>query len=516
MANFNPYSNYGYVALIKQTTSAAIKPTNYLRVIKESLTAKFGLQTINEVAGERERNIRSIQGKIEVDGDIELYIEPKMFGHLGRSLFGAPTSQTVATGLYRHVFEVTDTTRLYTFDVQPGDAPWVNRFFGAQITKMSITREDNAMKCVATVAPTKAFINARVTTAASSGTSLDVDQTSGLTTADTLLVISKADGYTTVAELTISAVNSETNLGVSTIGASIAVGDLIKIKRATVTASSYNQDNPLQFHNGSTVYVGADIDNTTEEAKEDFVVEVMNEVEPRFTSGITEVSRYPNEVLTKGYSANGKITKFYNNESKLDKLRKNEKIGVRFFMQGQAAVTANSATKARSNWGSGNGFYVEAATAGKAGNDLNITFVVNTTDTLSASKSGNNILVRLANATAANNTGTLIAAALDALSGVDAAANGTGAETFTAAEANVNLGFRSSGTNVVGADASTKPYLQFDFADARLGEYFPNNSENELVMEDIPLTFYVDSDGSNDQRKNWSSRMFLVNGVSSY
>lgn len=516
MANFSPYSNYGYVALIKQTTAAPIKPTNYLRIINESFTPKFNVQVINEVAGERERNIRNIQGNIEMEGEIEFFLEPKLAGHFLRSLAGAPTTQTIATGLYRHVFEITDTTKLYTFDVQAGDAPWVHRFYSAQITKLNVTREDNAIKCTASIMPTKAFIAARVTTAASSGTALAVDQTSGLTTADTLLVIDKDDGYTTLAELNISSIGSETALTVSTIGVSIEVGDLIVIKRATVTASSYNQDNPFQFQNGSSIYTGADIDNTTEEAKEDFEVELMNDVEARFVSGITESARYPTEILTKGYSATGKVTKFYNDESKLDKLRKNAHFGVRFYMQGQTAVTANSATKARSNWGSTNGFYVEAATAGKAGNDLNITFVVNTSDTLAASKSGNNILVSLANTTAANNTGTLIAAALDALSGVDAAANGTGAETFTAAESNVNLGFRSSGTNVVGADASTKPYLQFDFASAAIDPYFVNNAEDDIVTEEIPLTFYVDSDGSNNQRKNWSSRVFLVNGVSSY
>lgn len=85
-------------------------------------------------------------------------------------------------------------------------------------------------------------------------------------------------------------------------------------------------------------------------------------------------------------------------------------------MQGETAIEANSAVAASSTWGSGTGFIVTAATAGKAGNDINVTLVVGSTDTLSATQTGNNIVVNLANATASKNTGTLIAAAIDALS----------------------------------------------------------------------------------------------------
>jgi len=116
---------------------------------------------------------------------------------------------------------------------------------------------------------------------------------------------------------------------------------------------------------------------------------------------------------------------------------------------------------------------VTAATAGKAGNDINVTLVIASSDNLSATESGNNITVFLANTTASKNTGTLIAAAVNALTAVNAAAVGTGATQFTAAEDNATLGLKSSGTNVVGRDASEKPYLQFDQADARIDTYFP-------------------------------------------
>lgn len=136
-------------------------------------------------------------------------------------------------------------------------------------------------------------------------------------------------------------------------------------------------------------------------------------------------------------------------------------------------------------------------------------------DTLAATQSGNNIVVSLANSTASKNTGTLIAAAIDALSLVVGTAEGTGATQFTAAVDNQNLGFYPGSTNVVGRDASEKPYLQFDNAAAKIDTYFPGGSEDDILMEEIPVTFYMDVETATNPKK-WSSRVSLVNSVSSY
>lgn len=136
---------------------------------------------------------------------------------------------------------MTDTPKTFTVDIKPADAPWVHRYFGVQITAIAIEPDDNKIKCTVTLAPRKAFIVSRVTTAVSSGTALAVDQTAGLTTADSILILNKADGFTTKATLTISAIPSDTSLTVSTIGVSIAVDDLVVIKKASTV--TYNQDN---------------------------------------------------------------------------------------------------------------------------------------------------------------------------------------------------------------------------------------------------------------------------------
>lgn len=520
MSNFAPYSNFGYASLIKETTEATVPgiPTQYFRIVSESLSATFGNQEINEISGNRERRQRSIQGQNEAGGDITMFVEEKMIGHFLRSIFGAPTTQTVvASTSYRHVFEVSNSPKTYTIDLQRADAPWVHRYFGVFFTTMEFKKEDNGIQVTITCMPRKVFQNARVTTAASSGTTLLMDQTAGIHADDTILVLDKADGFTTIATLTVTTVDSATQLTVSTIGVQLDVNDIVVISADTVVDSDYVQNDPFQFMNGTQFLTGADIDNTTEVKLEDFSLTLAGEVEPRYGSGPNESDRFPYDMPIKGYTAEGSMTKFYDSERYLDIARKNAKFPLRTLFWGAAAISANSAVAAYSNWGAtANGFRITAATAGKAGNDINVTIVVNTIDDLAVSESGNNVLISLANTTASENTGTLIAAAVNALTIVNATAEGTGAETFTAAESNVNLGFRSTNTNVVGVDASQKPYLQIDFSSAILGEFSPNNEEDNIIPQEIPFTVYKDTDSTNNQRKNWSTRVFLYNSISAY
>ena len=130
MTNYSPYSTYGYLGLVKEATAGtAVTPTSYLRILSESLSANYAHQDINEIAGDRERRQRSIENKVEIGGDIQFFVEPKMIGHFLRSVFGAPTTQTLTASVaFRHTFAVSDTPLTYTIDVQRADAPWVNRY----------------------------------------------------------------------------------------------------------------------------------------------------------------------------------------------------------------------------------------------------------------------------------------------------------------------------------------------------------------------------------------------------
>lgn len=518
--SFSPYSNFGYLILKPEAVEGvAEKPTIPVRVTDNSINAMYGHQDINEIAGERERRISHVEGQNEVTGEVEFFVEPQAIGHFLRSLFGAPVTQTlVAATSFRHTFNVTNTPKSYTFDMQIGDAPWCHRFFGLIISKLSFSKDDNAWKCTAEAMGRKAFTSARVIDSVNSGTTLTLDQTAGLTTSDTILILDKADGVTILKELTIASIDSETQLTTSTIDVQLDPDDMVVIKSAEILPSDYLQSDPFVFLGGSQIYVGEDIDNTSRECKEDVELDLMNEIEARYCSGLDKEARFASDLIIKGYTAEAKVTKFYNSESYLDKARANDEFGFRILMQKEVAISANAAVKARSYWGTGNGFYVEAATAGKEGNDFNVTIVLNDTDDLAASVSGKNVLIELANATAAKNTGTLIVAIVTALTGLDAAVQGTGAQEFTAAVINYNLGDTVSGATaaVVGRDASEKPYLEFNFAAAMPDNFELSPSEDEIVTQEVPLLFYKDVNAAKIQRKGWSTKIRLVNSIASY
>ena len=522
MSNFSPYADHGYCALIKEAAAGdPLTPTTYMGFQSESIMPSFNVKPIQSIAGDRVRHVRSVPNKVEISGDLEFYVEPKTIGHFLRALFGVPIAQTlVASESYRHVFAVSDTPKTYTIDIQHGNAPWVHRYYGVQISKLSFTQDENVLKCVASLVPRKAFINTRIKTEVTTGTTLTVGQTAGLVVGDSILVLKWEDGYTTVEEHLIAAIPTTTTITTTaTIVVTIEVDDIVVIKSAT---PSYSQDLELVWHGGGALYAGADIDNVTAENKESFEISFENETQQVWYGGLLEADRYPGDVLTKGFSGGGNLSRFYDSESNLDRMRENAKRAMRFLFQGETALGTQAVVKASSTWGAtANGFKIEATTGGKAGNDYNVTLTINDTDDLAASISGKNILVELASTTASKNTGTLIAAAVDALTGVTGTAEGTGAEQFTVAETNQNLGFRvtsagaEAGTNVVGRDANEKPYLQFDMADIRLDSYFPNTAENNILMEEIPFTLYKDT-RSGDQKKNWATRIFLVNDVTVY
>ena len=96
MPNFSPYSSFGYLALIKESTAGdAVTPDTFVGILSESIVPEFAITPVQTIAGERERNVRSIPDKIEIGGDVEFYIEPKTIGHFLRALFGAPTTQVL-------------------------------------------------------------------------------------------------------------------------------------------------------------------------------------------------------------------------------------------------------------------------------------------------------------------------------------------------------------------------------------------------------------------------------------
>ena len=137
---------------------------------------------------------------------------------------------------------------------------------------------------------------------------------------------------------------------------------------------------------------------------------------------------------------------------------------------------------------------------GEDGNDWAIR-VVQGTGALSAALSGKLVTVTL-DATGANNTTTLVAAAIDGLSGISSSSTGADLVTVT------DNADKIHGTG--GRDASEKEMLRFDLPNVRLSPFHPNLGNDDVIQEDIEFTAYRDT---NDERE---VHVRLRNAVTTY
>jgi len=502
----NPFSRLGYLGIAEETTAGtAVQPDTYVELMSESIVVNYAVTPATPIATRRDVNNRPAKEKIEISGDITILVEPKNIGEFLQNFAGAPTTTTLAASKsYQHVWTLANTNeKTYTFDIKPADADYVMRYAGVKISQMAFSQSDNKIQCVISIMAQNAFTNARVTTAASNTTSLKVDQTKGLTTDDTVRILNSS----TLAvrdTASISSVDSETELTLAA-AATASVEDIVVIQKNTPT---YTVSDELIFIGGATVKMKSKndrynpIDNVATKDVEDFSLNLLNELEARYTAeGSDLANRFPNSIKVKGFTVNGNIVNVYTTSERIDDLRSNEQVALRFDFVGKQLDT-NSAAAATTQLGSGNAqVLITASTAGDSGNDLNVTIIDNDTDDLVATKTGNNILVELASTTTASNTATLVAAAIDALSGVTAGAGGTGADEVQ----------KVSKTNLSGGrDANEKELLRFDLNHVVFDPYNTNISEDDLVVEDIPFNGYYDSTDSR------TMKVLLRNDISSY
>jgi hypothetical protein len=501
----NPFSRLGYLAIAKESTAGtAVKPDTYVEILSENIVVNYPVTPVTSIAGRRDVNKTSAKEKIEISGDITVLVEAKNIGEFLQNFAGAPSTTTIETGkVYQHVWTLANTDeKTYTIDVKPADADHVVRVTGVKVSQLAFSQSDNKIQCVVSVMGQIAFTNARATAVLGNGTALVVDQSSGLVTSDILRIIDK-DTYAVKDTASISSIDSETGI---TLGenATASIDDIITIQKSTPT---YTQSKEMTFIGGSTFKMMAKnnyynpINNTEEKNLEDFTLNFLNELEARYTAkGCNLADRFPDSIKVKGFTANGNIVNIYTTSQRIDDMRSNEQVALRFDICGSQLDT-NSAVASSTTIGSGDSqINITASVASETGSDLNVTIINNTDDSLVASKTGNNILVKLASTTTTSNTGTLVAAAIDALSGVGASSpTGTGLVAVTAKK---NL--------TGGRNANEKELLRFDLNHVIFDPYAANISEDDLIQEDIPFNAYFDSTDSR------TAKIVLRNDVANY
>ncbi|MBU1082461.1 MAG: hypothetical protein KKB59_18390, partial [Spirochaetes bacterium] len=259
----------------------------------------------------------------------------------------------------------------------------------------------------------------------------------------------------------------------------------------------------------STYGDGNDIDNTSANDTEDATFAFTREAEERHTaSGKDLINRFPTKILLKGFSANGSFQHYYASPKYSERMRQGEKTALRLESCG-VALDTNSAQTAGLLIGTGaaaNAVRCTSSVTSDTSNNLNVRIINAVGDTLAAEKTGNNIIVRRASTTTTKNTATLVASAINALSGVTAAADGAGTGEV-ALFSKTNFG---SGTNRIGRKANETERLKIDIPDARFQPFGSNNSEDNIIQEEISF------DAQYDTLSGFTTKVALRNDVSSY
>jgi hypothetical protein len=499
MSEATSYSKLGYLMLKKESTAGtAVYPDTPIEILSESIVVNWDFTSVAQIAGKRSMDIRPALNQVgPFEGTIEFYVEPRQHGNFLNAVFGEDSVTTLsASESYQHDYEPQNTLVSYTMDIKMAGENYVTRYFGVRAKKITYTKDENKIKAAFDITAQRVFQNARVTTAVSSGTSLDLDQTSGLTTSDTILVLDATAPSTTLATLTITSVDSETDLTVSTISASLDADDIVVIQARTLDTEDYEQSNELIFAGGADVYIsnGANAIQalSAKTNVEDFEISIENEIEARWAAtGTDVVDRMPSAMLLKGVRVTGKFNQFHTTPEFLDMLRENEQVGLRFNFFGNTldSNSAASATGTIESDGAGT-VTVTVDSAGEAGNDYAIIVEQGTSaGAATASLSGKLITLTLST-TASNNAVATIATTIDALSGVSATSSSTGNVTTTDNPDKIEFGN--------GRDANERELLRFDFPNVRLNVFNANLSADDIINEEIPFTAYWDE---NDERE---------------
>jgi hypothetical protein len=504
----NPYSKFGYLAISKESTEAtAVKPTIYSELLSEDLIVNYNRQMVQPIAGKIDMNLRSVPDKITIEGSVTATIDPKNVGYILSHFFGAPTTTTIQAGkVFKHVFTPQETPPTYTWDVRPAGASHVKRYFGVKLASVEISQVDNKMQITANVFARKAFTESRITEATVSATQFHVDQTSGLTTSDIVEFRDRADMTTVNGTASVASIVSETVLTVAT-AQTVSLKDVITIQKSTTL---YTTSNDLTWIGGAKYGDGDDIDNAeTANNTEDATFTFTREGEERHSAeGCDLTNRFPKRVFLKGYNSEGSITHFFESPKFSDRMRAGEKTALRTRICGKKLDTnsAQTAVLLIGSIGDASAVRCTSSVASETSNNLNVTIQANTVDTLEATKTGNNILVKKASTDTTKNTATLVATAINGLTGVTAGADGAGTGEV-ALLTKTNFG---SGTNQIGRDANEKEQLIVDQPDSRFQPFNQPNSEDNIITEEITYNSQYDTISA------FTTRIILKNDIASY
>lgn len=492
--------------LKKETNPAeAVYPDTGIEILSEDIIVNYNTTPSGTIAGNRSKNLRPIKNKIEpIEGSVEMLVEPKTFGHLLTGVLGEGTDSTLeADTVWQHLFEPANVLQTYTIDVKLAGEDFVKRFIGTRISKAEFSIDENKWKVTIGIMAQKAFTNARVASDVSSGTDLLLDQTTGLTTNDTLTILNKTDPDTEIADLTVATITDENTLVVSTISDAITEDDIVVIAAQT---PSFDLSKEFIWAGGAKVFIANGqhgMQNlSTASNIETFELSIVNELDARYSAtGNNVIDRFSSAILLKGIEITGKFSKYFENPNFIDMLREDEQLALRFdFLGVKLSDNAESSASATIETDGTDTISITVDTAGEDGNDYAVVFTEDNAS-LSASLSSKLITVNL-DTVGANNTTTLVASAINGLSGISTTDTGT---DLVDTASNVSKIYFADGR-----DANEIEKLRFNLPNIRLNPFGQTLGNDDTIVEEIEFVAYRDE---NDERE---IEIMLRNDTSSY
>lgn len=334
-----------YIVVKKEATEGvAVKPDTYLEAFTVEEDQAYVQRFMTVAATTVEKNFRAVIGRNEAPKlTVKAPAQAKTLGHFLQMAYGAPTTTgPTDTSAYTHQFNVATTIPTYTVDVASKDFTSVHRYIGVKADKLGLSVGNDILEANAGLQGLRSFIVARVTTTASSGTTLVISSTDGLTLTDTITV-SKGDS-TNSADYSISAINVDgvtLTLGSSITGKAHTAGDRVVIKSSTPSyalGSTFTMPGASDFSIGTTIGAVAAYD------AEEFSFEFTRDLEPRWAyTGTKESDRFPVALLPKAVAASTSFKWYYQDPKWIDYVRGRSPLAVSASYTGASLAGAATA-----------------------------------------------------------------------------------------------------------------------------------------------------------------------------
>ena len=267
----------------------------------------------------------------------------------GQTITGGTSGATativaVSSSVYGHEFKAPQSS-LPTYTLEIGYDDMAYRFGGVRFNAFNpVSQNDNIMTAEVMVMARSEFKHARVTAAVTAGAgakTIPLDQTTGLTTSDTIKVFRPSTGafldfvsagVKTHAPATIP---GETSITVTNLETALAVGDLVVLAPQT---PSYTLGKEFSWIGGSVVRAASTMAAAVAASAasiEAYTLQIMNELEARHAAnGTNLVNRFPSKNHLKKFTGEGTVKKAYLDQTFLDRMRNNTQTAWQFVHTG--------------------------------------------------------------------------------------------------------------------------------------------------------------------------------------